>query len=715
MTSVSLSLADRIKNRKKYINRTLWTSLVAFPIMAAYYVLGVIMMVSRSINYARIYHQADKILHHEKLKAVSMIMGFEQMGVLIVGAIALAFAFQGFSYVFSQSRMDFYLSQPTTRRQRMFTNYINAITTFLGMYVISVALGLIAAAVMGALNHVVLISVLLASLRNLLFFIVVYNIAVMSVLLSGSLPIAMILTAFFSFFTFIYEYVFAIYKRVFFATYSYMSDSGLWFSPFYDMLITIKKGASLRNYDSYNESMDTVKEWLRISWKADFDLILLVIITFIFVEICGKLRKTEWAGKSIALKPCRWFVKISVCLLAGLSAGAIVYYIYQSVWSNTLIMMMSLFMLIACIATGMVCEIVLDSNIRSAFRGKAQTLMAVALMILIFVIFKGDLLGFDSYVPAPEKIESCSVIDDSYYYSAIDMDDGENADFMKFTDTKTFTEFARIGMKAQKTAAKTKFKDVQGYSLNIKYRLKSGREVYRCILIPYDTDKELMNRVLDSEEFIRGFFICFNDETVRKADTDPDSREVVYRSFTDNKTTKNLPYAELSDAYRQDLLDNFSFSYMKDHLPIGTAEYTHMGYRYYTVQFPVYETFTRTLELLKKYEIYSDSTLNLDEVREVKVVNYYPGYDLEVTDIDDISGDLDSVEKIYTDEAQIKEIVEGAVCTEYYNQWYDYSRNNDQYNIIVNRTGEFRGNDYAGTYYTFLKGSVPEFVISDTN
>ena len=47
MTSGNLSFSNRIRNQKKYLTRTLWTALVAFPFVAAYYILGTIMMVSR--------------------------------------------------------------------------------------------------------------------------------------------------------------------------------------------------------------------------------------------------------------------------------------------------------------------------------------------------------------------------------------------------------------------------------------------------------------------------------------------------------------------------------------------------------------------------------------------------------------------------------------------------------------------------------------------
>ncbi|MBP3273642.1 MAG: hypothetical protein J6L93_01430, partial [Butyrivibrio sp.] len=68
-------MGEKIKNRRTYLNRTLWTSLVVTPFYAAYFILGVIMMVSRSINYANVYHQTAEQLRMEKISAVANIVG----------------------------------------------------------------------------------------------------------------------------------------------------------------------------------------------------------------------------------------------------------------------------------------------------------------------------------------------------------------------------------------------------------------------------------------------------------------------------------------------------------------------------------------------------------------------------------------------------------------------------------------------------------------
>ena len=101
MTSANLSLSDRLKNRKKFINRTLWTSMIALPLLAVYYIFGMVMTMTKVLDYAESQGQSVSKLFNSKLDAVVLVMGFKSAGWLIAMFIAIMFAYQGFSYLFS--------------------------------------------------------------------------------------------------------------------------------------------------------------------------------------------------------------------------------------------------------------------------------------------------------------------------------------------------------------------------------------------------------------------------------------------------------------------------------------------------------------------------------------------------------------------------------------------------------------------------------------
>ncbi len=718
MTSANLSLGERIKNNRMYIARTLWTSLVALPFFAAYFILGVIMMVSRSINYAAIYNQSQEVLAGEKLAAVERITGMNSIAWIMVAGCAVMFALQGFSYVFNISQIDFYLSQPTTRAQRIRKNFVNAHATFLMMYIGCEVVALIIAAAMGAVNSNVLLSAVIETVRAFILFFTYYNITVLAVMLSGSLPIAILLTAGFAFISIIISGEVMLFKSIFFATYSASEPMNVILSPLYDRIASMGS-LFTDNLSGALQKSGYISDSLRKIGLLELDTIIVGIIAFIAVLIFSGFRKTEHVGQSIPIRPFRWFIKILVCILIGLGSGYFVYLLYSGVWNSRLYMMMCIVMVLATILTGCVTEVILEGNIRRMFKGMAQTIMGIAIVVLVFVIYRGDLLGFDSFVPAPDKVASCAFKLYTNSFNYFDSINGgryefDTSEYMEITDIEDFLTVARAGMTTQREVSSAsqegRYPD-EGYQAEIIYRMKNGKKIYRQITIPYDTVDESMDRILSSEAYKKGAFEVFHDEIIREVMAKAGSKTLTFVTPTNSSSTKDFDYAEVSDAYRQDVLDNYSFLEVKNKMPVASVELEVNGESYAYGTLEVYDNYTNTISLMKKYGIYSDSAINPEDIQKIVITNYYPGHDMDTEDYQDITEDLESTSVTYTEKDKIKAVLEAAISTDYYNQWYNYNNNNSGYSIEVYKNGEM----YSAAYYTFLKGKVPGFVAEDTN
>ncbi len=731
MTSKSLSFNERLKNEKKYITRNLWTSIIGILLLAAYYILGTIMLISRSINYARIYNQSSEVLQHYKYNAVGRVVGFEEIGFLITAFIAIAFAFQGFSYVFEQKKLDFYLSQPTTRAQRLRKNFCKAFLTYVCMYAVTLILAIIVASLMGGVNKVVLVTALLEFARNLILFFTVYNIAVLAILLSGSFPIAMLVLLFFLVVTIFFGYEIFAYKEMFYATFGYYEKVNIIASPLFDRVSPAFSLKQLTDEFGYYQNFEGFMESLKIVLPGTVDTLLTGIVFFILVLVFSRYRRAEHAGTTIVYRPFRWLVKIVGCVIVGLAAGYVVQRIYSYVWSDKLLALMVVIMLLSTVVCGCVIEAILDSNIKKIFSGMAQTIMALAIVALIFVIFKGDLLGYDSYIPKASSIKSCAITDEDYSY----MIDYEYLDIssshMEITDIASFTELAKIGMKAQKEyvnyTRNKGYKDLGWSDISICYTLKNGRKIYRKITIPYDVDRNLISSIIDSDEYKKGKFAVFYDDEMRDAEKSAARKTAEYSGLSNTLTTTDMPYAELSDAYRKDILEKYSFELANTTLPVGTIDYMidkkdpeGFSATYAEYRLTVYKNFTNTIEVLKKYGIYSEDTLDVEYIENVCVTNYYPGIDISGMDEDQLNSlsvnSDDSKQVVYTDRDQIEQILE---CTKWggaHGQWFDYSEVfDDQYGaeITMNKPIDRYGTNTV--YINFLSGKVPEFVVKDTN
>ena len=721
MTSGNLSFSEKFKNRKKYLTRTLWTALVALPFVAAYYILGTVLLVSRSINYASIYFQTEEVLKIEKCKATASVLGLRGVGFGLVVLVAIAFAFQGFSYVFNQSQMDFYLSQPTTRHQRLRKNYANAFETFFVMFFVIESVALIIAAAMGAVNGAVLVSTGIEFLRSLVLFFTVYNVTVLAILLCGTLPSALIITLFFAIVSLAISAELQALKEVFFKTFSYKENLNVVLSPLFDRLHTLIVSTTADSGKRFDVASvcGIAQSYLRY----EIDILIVGIIAFIFVLIFSRKRKAEMAGKSIAFRPFRWCVKVIASVMVGLGAGLLVYVMNDYVWNDRLYPMMCFIMVLAAVISGCFIEVILDSNIRRFTKGKASTIIAACLVLLTFLIYKGDLLGFDSYIPNASKIESCAILSD--YYTGNSWSDNVNLleDYsennMYITDIDSFLKMASIGMQAKKNADKNRYYSL-GYDINILYRLKDGRKVYRHVIIPYD-DSEIFSALASSEEFKKGFYTCFNDETLREEEASgTKAKSITYSSACGTKSLNNFSYAEFSDALRKDILENANFDYLRTHRAVGTIE-IYMNGKYYTnLSFPMYDGINNVMAYLKENELYVSNDIPIELVDAVKVTNYYPGIDLDsYSSAEEYPTDVDSTEVMYdslTNPKEVEEILHSAVATGYNGIWYDDREVDDKYFVEIQK--KVNKDDYYGSYgryYVFEKGKVPEFVVKDTN
>ncbi|RKM57049.1 hypothetical protein D6853_03260 [Butyrivibrio sp. X503] len=727
MTSGNLSLGDRIRNRKKYINSTLWTSLIALPLMAIYYIFGLIMTITRTFNYAEVSGQSMNKFYNSKLDAVIVVMGFKQIGWLLAMFIAIMFAYQGFSYLFSQSKLDFYLSQPTTRYQRIRKNFANAIGTFTLMYVAVEIIALIVAACFGAVNGPVLLNVLVETIRTIITFSVVYSVTVLAMFLSGNMPTAILLTGFFAFIPAIISWVLLELKDMFFATYVDRGELNVYLSPLADRVYNFISAREYLEGLNYNQNYNAVFDFIKTNWMHELDTIIVGIVAFILVFTVSKARRVEHAGKSIIFRPFRWIVKISICVISGILAILFMHTIYFSKQNIRTHILICIIMVITAVIVGCVIEVLFDNNnIKSFNKGIAQTLMAVAILFLIFMIHKGDLCGYDSYIPNPDSVESCAFIDGPCTYSYYTHSDNYFEDYaednMYITDVDSFIEIAKVGMASMKqNSAIMKESGIYqntGWNKTILYRLKNGKKIYRNILIPYDVDPALMDKIISSDEYKTGEFECFGDDVLRNLNNKDNVQTVDYSNGFEAVSTTTISYGELSDAYRKDVLENYSYSLCTNELPIGQINFTSSGSGdYINAQLDVYPEYKNTIALLEKNNAMLPDKVDASKVDSITVYNFYSGLDFEnMTDDEKISvTNPKQVMVKYTDKKQIQEILDAMVNYSFPGEWFSRKYyTTPQYSIDIN-SGKTMYGGYGNGFYSFKHGEVPDFVVKDTN
>ena len=189
-----------------------------------------------------------------------------------------------------------------------------------------------------------------------------------------------------------------------------------------------------------------------------FAIPALLIITYFMY----KKRDLERCGEAVVFPK----LKIVFIYFAGL-LGGIFSYFYFSIWNFKTLLFMLPFGIVAVIVANMINK--RGVTLKGAV---SHTVIFTAFVLFLLGAFRSDIIGFQKRVPAPENIESVTVIPDRYYaYRGID--DFEKCVITDKEDIKKITAYH-----AYNTEKALDRKSMPRY-VEISYKLKNGRTLLR--------------------------------------------------------------------------------------------------------------------------------------------------------------------------------------------------------------------------------------------
>ena len=217
MMSVNLFSAEYRKQQKELTARRIWVIVVTALSLLIYYPIGVFVLVTRTHSYGYV---TDAEMQRMCAQAVRNQIGIQQKGFVLVMILAAILALQGFDFLFHRVQLDFYESQPMSRKQRFHLIFQNGILIFALLSAVTLLITTVVSAVFGVMSMELLLEILYEYLRIIIVFLAAYSITTLAITLSGSLPIAVIMAAFFMGIEYMYAFVLRYYARIFFKTFS---------------------------------------------------------------------------------------------------------------------------------------------------------------------------------------------------------------------------------------------------------------------------------------------------------------------------------------------------------------------------------------------------------------------------------------------------------------------------------------------------------------
>lgn len=658
---------------KENNKRRIWLWIVSELLWFFYYPVGMAMLMSRKTEHNRLDGLAGEAARQRLVEAAGDWLGggFHIIAVLMTGA-AIICAIQGFSYLYSRKKVDLYHSVPVKKSRRFAVIFTNGILVCLIPYLVNLLLAMLIAWFSGGMDGHNFSRAWTAALLHLLLYLGVYAITVLAAMLTGNLVITVFATAIFLLYEIIVRLLLEGYMVKFFSYYSYYSSGdALYLSPFWYF------GMAAEGFEGGGSPLGAI-------------LGMLLLIAFVtgFAYYCYWKRPSEAAGKAMAFEKSKAVVKLFLTVPFSLGVALIV---DDIVVSNRVLVIFS--MMIAVVLSNAVIEVIYEADIKAAFRKKRQTLISGLCTAAIASIFCFDFIGYDAWVPSPEKLEDAVFLFSRGSYVDKDM---EMMALEKYALGKPgVTDIEAIcGLSAKKKT--------DGDFLiwmDVAYRMKNGRVVWRNFAVDAG-EEELLNRIIGSEEYKRMAYQHYDDNDYEYIKDYIEKQKMKEVAFNNGFRVENLNPEEaetIRELWKKDM-ENFDYSTLREEYKCGViemetkGEWKNSSYNIYNVSCDVYPSFTNLREYLKEKGIDTDAYVKAEDIESMTVTNYHTEEEMKLRkEMEEKYGDSYvtvtmedvSVTKTFTEEEKIRELA-GALYPSYLSrQWKASGEISGEYYVTI--------------------------------
>lgn len=307
MTSKSSFLGSLVENSK----RRLWVWVLAVLAFVLALPFALAMQISRVYQQAEWLAEsygittANEIIHSNLLSTVTGMLGPSAMLMIFTLIFAVANAVQGFSWLYSRKKIDFYMGMPVKRSKRFLVIWLNGIF----IYVIPYVLGLMVSMLIAAGNHGLDMSVskiiFQALFVHLLLYLCFYHLALLAVMLTGNMVITGMGFAVFCLYEWGVRRVDYVYKSRFFR---YFNISGYHTKPVFSPI------------SMYSEIISDSAAML-VQGRMLLMMFAFAVVLGVLSYLCYLKRPAEAAGKAMVFSITKPVIKILLVVPMALLMG----------------------------------------------------------------------------------------------------------------------------------------------------------------------------------------------------------------------------------------------------------------------------------------------------------------------------------------------------------------------------------------------------------
>lgn len=332
-----------------------------------------------------------------KWEILSFIGPENESFFMITAGTAILCALQGFGYLYSQQKIDFYLGNPVNRKHFFRTEYLAS--ALIGMVPCLFARGL-CYFIQPEYTKEMLFAAIAGVLVNFAGYLMIYGITVLVMLLSGSwLMVTVSIPVFLSYGQILFGLIVTKYSALFFKTFYRMDISNRLadcFSPFfaYRELAGIKNSGGIMGWQFAEHKEMTVA------------VCIYAVMLFIITRKLFLIRPSEAVGRAIAFKRAEKLIKFAVSIPFALLLG---FYVMRLSLKEKSFVLLALGIVFGAVLANSILEMLFQADIRAVFARKRDVMICVTAALCIAGSFYADLWQYDKYQPALEEIEEIAL------------------------------------------------------------------------------------------------------------------------------------------------------------------------------------------------------------------------------------------------------------------------------------------------------------------
>lgn len=586
MTRANLSLNKHGLPQKEILRHRKVPVALAILVMAMFYIVGTMLLLISGEEPYESLQSAVRYYFNYRNSATP----------IITGLFGVYFGLEAFRYLHVPRQVDFYESQPISRRARYIGITVNSLLTFSVIYLVFFLVGLtICAAAAAGANVMTNARVWQSCLNNLLTFSAWYGIATLSMMVTGNSFVAGLATIFFSCF----ELGVLFLYSTFFSSIAHTAGTNDYgWQPYTNPWS-----------QAFNSS-----HWLGISLNLLWTVLYLGLAYWAYQK-----RANEKAGRAVAFAWIEQAVKIILVIFFAAFGGILGYLI-----SGNNFVCGILGAVIIGLLTASIMEVIFKFDLAAWKNHFGQGLLLTVVGLVIFIGMHWGGRQFDNWLPASDQVASVAIAPDdrafSAYYIGQSVDSTSANEYAaKYMYLPASTELLQLAKAGSKQSQKMDHGQTTIIQLRFLFRMKNGQVKTRVYnMREKDLDK-YFEQISKTKAYKRGYFQIYHDQMIM------DKLGTVSIAYKSGKKTVKLEdgklYSEFRKAYKQDLA-KWDYKLASRQKPVGRIriDWAVTKSDDATVEYPVYANYSHTIAFLKKNKLYDETPLKNSQLGDL---DYY--------------------------------------------------------------------------------------------